>query len=136
MVVTCIIQCVAGDKLEVGTQNFTSDVNCPTINIHSLTGGLTPVVDTLSGLTDTTISGVADEQVLRYQSSSGKWINQTLADILPTPYYQACTTYGGAYDNYTIRRVSDSWETLLGLAATSPASQYPLSFPIVTGKHV
>jgi hypothetical protein len=41
--------------------------------------------DTLSELNDTTISSVGDNELLQYDSSSSKWINQTLAEAGISP---------------------------------------------------
>ena len=51
---------------------------------------------TVSELTDTTISSVGDNELLQYDSTSSKWINQTLAEagISPVAGSSSITTIG------------------------------------------
>jgi len=51
--------------------------------------------DTIAELNDTTITSVGDNELLQYDSTSSKWINQTLAEA----GIQAERTYGIADDN-------------------------------------
>ena len=63
---------------------------------------------TVSELTDTTISSVGDNELLQYDSTSSKWINQTLAEagISPVAGSSSITTIGTlgtlTVDNITI----------------------------------
>ena len=63
---------------------------------------------TVSELTDTTISSVGDNELLQYDSTSSKWINQTLAEagISPVAGSSSITTIGTlgtlTVDNLTI----------------------------------
>lgn len=42
------------------------------------------MIDTLAELNDVAISALADKHILVYDATSGKWVNKTIIDLLPT----------------------------------------------------
>ena len=70
-------------------------------------------IDTLAGLTDTTISSPTDGQVLKYDAGSGKWVNGN----------------GGGGGSSTLAGLSD-------VKLSTPTDQQPLTYDNASGKWV
>jgi hypothetical protein len=65
-----------GSTTTVGLVKIGNGINVTPDGIISVTGG-GGGSSTLSGLTDVTISGVSNGQVLKYSTATGKWVNGT-----------------------------------------------------------
>ena len=68
------------------------------------------IVATISDLTDTEITSLTDDQILRYDSTSSKWINETL--VIPQSLFDLTDTEqaGAIVANSTLTYIGGKWK--------------------------